>query len=76
MELCHPSTRRQETELISLFIYTSLPEMRQLNQRITRRCTTRPLTRDEVEQYVGFRVRMAGGAGETMFTGRALDLIY
>jgi len=50
--------------------------MRQLNQRITRRCTTRPLTRDEVEQYVGFRVRMAGGAGETMFTGRALDLIY
>ena len=53
-----------------------LPEMRQLNQRITRRCTIRPLTRDEVEQYVGFRVRRAGGAVETMFTGRALDLIY
>ena len=24
MELCHPSTRRQETEWVSLFIYTSL----------------------------------------------------
>ena len=39
-------------------------------------CTIRPLTCDEVGKYVGFRVRMAGGAGETMFTGRALDLIY
>ena len=54
----------------------ALPEMRQLNQRIARRCTLRRLTCDEVEKYVGFRVRMAGGAGETMFTGRALDLIY
>ena len=54
----------------------ALPEMRQLNQRIARRCTIRPLTCDEVEKHVAFRVRMAGGAWETMFTGRALDLIY
>ena len=54
----------------------ALPEMRQLNQRIARRCTIRPLTCDEVEKYVGFRVRMARGAWETMFTSRALDLIY
>ena len=53
-----------------------LPEMRQLNQRIARRCTLRPLTCDEVEKYVGFRVRTARGAWETMFTARALDLIY
>ena len=26
--------------------------------------------------YVGFRVRVAGGAWETMFSARALDLIY
>ena len=38
------------------------PEMRPLNQRIARRCSIRPLTCDEVEKYVGFRVRMAGGA--------------
>ncbi len=54
----------------------ALPEMRQLNQRIARRCTLRPLTRDEVDQYVAFRVRLAGGAWETIFTRRALDLIY
>ena len=54
----------------------ALPEMRQLNQRIARRCTICPLTCDEVEKYVGFRVRMARGAWETMFTRRALDLIY
>ena len=54
----------------------SSPEMRQLSQRIARRCTIRPLTRDEVEKYVGFRVRMARGAWETMFSARALDLVY
>ena len=54
----------------------ALPEMRQLNQRIARRCTIRPLTCDEVEKYVALRVRMAGGVWETMFMGRALDLIY
>ena len=54
----------------------ALPEMRQLNQRIAQRCTIRPLTCDEVEKYVEFRVQMARGAWETMFTGRALDLIY
>ena len=52
------------------------PEMRPLNQRIARRCTLRPLTGDQVEKYVGFRVRLARDAWETMFTGRALDLIY
>ena len=54
----------------------ALPEMRELNQRIARRCTIRSLTCDEVEQYVRFRVRMAGGAWETLFTGRALELIH
>ena len=52
------------------------PELRPLHQRIARRCTLRPLTSDEVEQYVGFRVRMERDAWETIFTGRALDLIY
>jgi type II secretory pathway predicted ATPase ExeA len=51
-------------------------EMRPLNQRIARRCTIRPLTRDEVEKYIGFRIRIARGAWETMFTSRAVDLIY
>ncbi len=51
-------------------------EMRPLNQRIARRCELRPLNRDEVEKYVGFRIRMARGAWETMFNPRAIDLVY
>ena len=54
----------------------AMPDMRPLNQRIARRCALRPLTCDEVEKYVGFRVRLARGAWDTMFTARALDLIY
>ncbi len=52
------------------------PEMRPLNQRIARRCVLDPLNRDEVEQYVGFRIRMARGGWETMFSAGALDLVY
>jgi type II secretory pathway predicted ATPase ExeA len=51
-------------------------QMRPLNQRVARRCTLRPLTRDEVEHYVEFRVHLACGAGETIFSTRALNLIY
>ena len=54
----------------------ALPAMRPLNQRIARRRALRPLTRDEVEKYVEFRVRTAGGAWETLFNRRALDLIH
>ena len=49
------------------------PEMRSLNQRIARRATLRPLNRDEVERYVGFRVHMARGGHDTMFSTGALD---
>jgi general secretion pathway protein A len=52
------------------------PEMRPLNQRIARRATLRPLNRDEVESYVGFRVNMARGGEDTMFSTGALDEVY
>lgn len=53
-----------------------MPDMRPLSQRIARRCALRRLTCDEVGKHVGFRVRLARGAWDTMFTARALDLIY
>ncbi len=59
-----------------LLTVLSTPEMRPLNQRIARRCELRPLNREEVEKYVGFRIRMARGAWETMFNTRAIDLVY
>ena len=52
------------------------PEMRPLNQRIARRCALSPLNRDEVESYVAFRIRMARGDWETMFSAGALGLVY
>lgn len=52
------------------------PEMRPLNQRIARRATLRPLNRDEVESYVGFRVQLARGDGDIMFSDGALDEVY
>ncbi len=52
------------------------PEMRSLNQRIARRCALSPLNRDEVESYVAFRIGMARGDREMMFSAGALDLVY
>lgn len=52
------------------------PEMRAVNQRIARRCRLRPLTREEVEQYVGFRIRMARGTSDSLFSVRAFDLVH
>jgi type II secretory pathway predicted ATPase ExeA len=51
-------------------------ETRYLDQRIARRCTLRPLGRDEVEEYVNFQIQRARGVGDSLFTARALDLIY
>ena len=50
--------------------------MRQLRQRVARRAELRPLTREEVEQYVAYRLRIASGAWGTIFNERALDLVY
>ena len=52
-----------------------LPELRQLKQRITLRCTIRPLAEDEVWAYVRFRLRVAGARDLDLFTDRALARI-
>src|SRR5262249_45411608 len=53
----------------------ALPELRQLKQRITLRCTIRPLTPDEVRAYVRFRLRVAGSRDLDLFSDRALARI-
>jgi type II secretory pathway predicted ATPase ExeA len=50
--------------------------LRQLRQRITLRCRTRPLLRDECERYIQQRLRIAGANGYPTFSKEALDLIY
>jgi general secretion pathway protein A len=50
--------------------------LRQLRQRITLRCHTRPLLREECERYIHQRLRIAGANGYPTFSKEALDLIY
>ena len=51
-------------------------ELRQLNQRISIRCSLKPLTREEVEAYVTHRLWVARGSTGVTFTSRAFDLVH
>ncbi len=54
-----------------------LPEMRQLDQRVSVRCELQPLGRDGVIGYVAHRIRVAGGGIDRLeFTPDALDLVF
>lgn len=52
------------------------PKLRQLRQRITLRCRTRPLTLDETREYISSRLATAGGEGKTLFNPEAIQEIY
>ena len=51
------------------------PSLRQLRQRISLWCRTRPLTGEETRAYVAERLRIAG-AREYVFSGEAIELIH
>ncbi len=53
-----------------------LPELRQLNQRITARYHLMPLSRAETLQYIAYRLRVATGRGKVRFTRGAVKLVY
>lgn len=52
------------------------PQLRQLRQRITIRCRTLPLSREEVQSYIAERLRIAGGNGMPIFSLEAVDAVY
>jgi general secretion pathway protein A len=57
--------------------YLKLPEMRQVDQRVTLRCEVAPLDREGVTHYVNHRLSVAsGGTGAVQFSPDALDAIY
>ncbi len=56
--------------------HLELPELRQLNQRITARYHLRPLDREETVQYIAFRLGVAGGLRKVNFTKGALRAVY
>ena len=57
-----------------LYAKLQLPELRQLKQRIAMRCTLRPMTGEEVGQYITSHLRIAGTTG-AIFTAAAVRAI-
>jgi MSHA biogenesis protein MshM len=56
--------------------HLQLDSIRQLAQRITFHYHLGPLTRDDMEYYVGHRLRVAGYAGARMFTRQAISKLF
>ncbi|MDD2736012.1 MAG: XrtA-associated ATPase [Desulfuromonadaceae bacterium] len=52
------------------------PELRQLRQRININCHLQALSREEVEQYIGHRLEVAGNATAVHFEPESLDAIF
>jgi general secretion pathway protein A len=53
------------------------PTMRQVDQRISVRCSLQPLERDAVPAYIAHRLTVAGGGVDRVeFTSDAVDLLY
>jgi general secretion pathway protein A len=52
------------------------PELRQLRQRITLRCNTAPLSREESHGYITERLRIGGAVGEPIFASDAMDAVH
>lgn len=56
--------------------HLQLPELRQLNQRITARYHLKPLDHEETLQYIAYRLRIAGGRKKVHFTRAAVRAVY
>lgn len=54
----------------------ALPELRQLNQRVTLRSHLEPLDLEETRVYINHRIQVAGGTNKVLFTPRAIEEIY
>ncbi|HXM96102.1 MAG TPA: AAA family ATPase [Candidatus Dormibacteraeota bacterium] len=52
------------------------PELRQLQQHITLRCKTAPLSSKETHFYIQDRLRIAGAKNAQVFTPEAMDAVY
>jgi general secretion pathway protein A len=54
-----------------------LPQLRQLRQRITLRCKTMPMNKEQTSDYVRERLRIAGSeAPEAIFSEKALEAVH
>lgn len=53
-----------------------LPQVRQLRQRITLRCRTSPLTKDQTRDYIAERLRIGGASGDPIFSPQAVEAVH
>jgi general secretion pathway protein A len=53
-----------------------LPQLRQLRQRIMLRCKTTPLSKEQTNEYIVERLRIAGASGELIFSPEAAEAIH
>jgi general secretion pathway protein A len=51
-------------------------EFRQLKQRISLKCSVKPLSKSETGQYIRWRLRLAGAANLTLFRPDAIEMIH
>jgi general secretion pathway protein A len=61
---------------LNLLDVLASPEVKQLDQRISMRATLSPLTRLDVESYIGHRLSVAHGSSSITFDGDAIDAIH
>jgi general secretion pathway protein A len=61
---------------LNLLDILNRPDLRQLDQRITIRCSLKPLGREEVEAYVTHRLWVARGSTSVTLTPKAFDLVH
>jgi len=54
----------------------NLPELKQLNERISIRCRIAPLSREETQQYIMHRVLVAGAGSRLAFAPSGLNAIH
>jgi general secretion pathway protein A len=69
MQIILSGQRRLETTLAA-------DDMAQLTQRISRRVQLEPMSKDDVEQYIAHRLRVAGGEAQVDFTPDAIALVH
>ncbi|HYL97403.1 MAG TPA: AAA family ATPase [Blastocatellia bacterium] len=62
-----------QPELIELL---ERPQLRQLKQRVSLRCSIQPMTLDETADYIRWRLRVARAKNESVFEPDAIELIY
>ena len=61
---------------LNLLDVLASPAVKQLDQRISMRARLSPLTRPDVEAYIGHRLSVAHGSSSISFESAALDAIY